>query len=88
MAEKSAKLFLYSTADGSRHAEVQAAGLDVYFPPDVRGWSDVLDCRIPPYDSQSIEKNCEFATHVRKYYILVTDKQVALQTPPTAESDA
>ena len=80
-------LYLYETSSGEQYAEVEQDGLDVYFPSEVRGWSDVLDCRIPPYDGKSIEENCEYAIHVRKFYILVTEAQVEQSTPPKEVAD-
>jgi len=74
------KLYLYDTASCQQFAEVEAQGLDVFFPDSVRGWADVLDCRIPPYDSRTLEENCEYATHVRKFYILVAQSQIP-ETP-------
>jgi hypothetical protein len=83
----SGKLYLYETESCTRFAEVESQGLDVFFPHSVHGWSEVLDCRIAPYDSQSLEENCEYAEHVRKLYILVTESQVAQSTPPTTRDD-
>ena len=77
-----AKLYLYETDTCAQYAEVEQEGLDVFFPPEVGGWSDVLDCRIAPYTEQSLEENCHYASHVRKFYILVTHEQVEQSTPP------
>lgn len=79
------KLYLYDTSTGERFAEVDHDGLDIYFPEDVHGWSDVLDCRPEPYADQSIEDNCHFAEHVHKKFILVSEAQIARQTPPSSE---
>ena len=46
------------------------------FPDFVEGWTDVLDCRHPPYTDQSLDENCEIALHVRKPYILVDPSQL------------
>lgn len=83
----SGKLYLYETESCTRFAEVESEGLDVFFPSAVNGWTDVLDCRISPYDSQSLEENCDYAQHVRKFYILVTESQVAQSTPPTGDDE-
>lgn len=81
------KLYLYETSTAAKFAEVESQGLDVFFPDEVRGWADVLDCRIAPYDGKSIEENCEYAIHVRKFYILVTEQQVEQSTPPKEVAD-
>lgn len=51
--------------------EVEVEGLDVFFPDHVDGWSDVLDCRIPPYTEQTLDEIRDFASHVRKTFVLV-----------------
>lgn len=61
--------------------QVESTGLDVYFPPQVGGWADVLDCREKPYTEQSIAENCSFALHVHKKYILVEASQIAQENP-------
>lgn len=81
------KLYLYETETCSQSGEAEQEGLDVFFPPHVDGWPDVLDCRIPPYTERSLEENCEYASHVRKYYILVTEAQVKKSTPPTEATE-
>ncbi len=81
MAASDAKLFLYDTATVSQFAEVESEGLDVFFPESVRGWSDVLDCRIPPYTERTLEELCEYAFEVRKFYVLVTEDQVTSSAP-------
>ena len=75
-------LYLYDTSTLAQTHEVEQEGLDVLFPEGI-GWTEVLDCRIAPYDSRSIELNCEYAMGVRKLFILVTESQVAQSTPPT-----
>lgn len=76
------KLYLYDTQTLQQTHAVDQEGLDVFFPHGI-GWTEVLDCRIAPYDAQSLEVNCDYAAHVRKLFILVTDAQVAQSTPPT-----
>lgn len=78
------KLYLYETQTCTQHGHAEFVGLDVFFPPTVAGWTDVLDCREEPYTERSLEENCAYALHVRKKYILVSASQVAQQTPPTA----
>lgn len=75
------KLYLYRTDDAERDSEVTGTGGDIVFPHHVRGWSDVLDCRVEPYTEQSLTENCDLAHHVRKRYILVRASQVAQQSP-------
>lgn len=81
---KNGKLLLFETQTCEKFAEVESEGLDVFFPTAVRGWSDVLDCRIAPYDARSIEENCEFALGCRKFYILVHASQVT-ETPTASK---
>lgn len=80
MSTAATKLYLYETRTCRQFAEVEADGLDVFFPQSVRGWPDVLDCRIAPYDDRTLEENCEYAAHVRKFYILIREDQLP-QTP-------
>lgn len=80
MSSSNAALLLFDTTSTDQVAEVEQEGLDVFFPPGIT-WSDVLDCRIPPYDDRSVEENCEYALHVRKWYILVTAENVSRSTP-------
>lgn len=75
------KLFLYHADDCARFAEVGGAGMDLVFPPNVRDWTDVLDCRVEPYIEKSLAENCDIAHHVRKRYILVSDEQVSKEHP-------
>jgi len=81
MANSSEQLYLFDTTTDEQIAEVESEGLDVFFPSGI-GWTQVLDCRIPPYTEKSIEENCHIAEHVRKEYILVTDDQIRDETPP------
>ncbi len=83
MAESSGTLYLFDTATVEQIAEVDTSGLDVLFPEGI-GWTEVLDCRIPPYTENSIEENCHLAEHVRKQFILVTEDQIKDETPPSA----
>lgn len=82
MAVSADKLYLYKTDSLERADEVAVEALDVFFPPYVRGWSDVLDCRPSPYAERSIEQNCKFAAGVHKRFILVAASQI--QEPPGA----
>jgi hypothetical protein len=72
---------LYESESQQQVAEVESEGLDLFFPDFVDGWTDVLDCRITPYTSNSIEENCHIAEHVRKPYILVTHAQSEADRP-------
>lgn len=87
MATSGSKLYLYDTAAVARTHTVTQEGLDVFFPPGI-SWTEVLDCRIHPYTGKSLEENCDYATHVRKLFILVTEDQVAKSTPPSTEPGA
>ncbi|MBA2662821.1 MAG: hypothetical protein H0U74_11030 [Bradymonadaceae bacterium] len=80
------QLYLYETTSCTQRAKAQATGLDVYFPPEIAGWTDVLDCREAPYTERSLEENCAYALHVRKRFILVSHSQIAQETPPTQAS--
>ncbi len=80
------KLHLFDAKTAQEKAEVTQAGLDVHFPADVAGWTDVLDCREEPYTEQSIAENCAYAKRVNKKYILVEPQQVAQETPPVDEA--
>lgn len=84
MADES--LYLYDAHTAEQVATVERSGLDVYFPPEVAGWTDVLDCREEPYIEQSIAENCAYALRVHKKYILVADSQIAQETPPLEEA--
>lgn len=77
----SGTFFLYESEAHQQVAEVESEGLDLFFPDFVDGWTDVLDCRIEPYKSNSIEENCHIAEHVRKPYILVTPAQAEADSP-------
>ncbi len=70
------RLFLIDTDTCKRAGEATLAGQDVAFPEFVDGWTDVMDCRHPPYTDHSIEHNCKLADHVRKPFILVADSQI------------
>jgi len=63
-------LELFETTNYGSVARVRATGLDVAFPDGIT-WSEVLDCRIEPFSSKSVEENCMFAHHVHKFYILM-----------------
>lgn len=78
-------LHLFDTETFEKVATVQTQGLDVIFPEFVRGWSDVLDSRIAPYTEQSIEEICNFAHHVHKKFILVTDAQASKNKLPSSD---
>lgn len=79
MSASNEQLFIYKVqgeATPTDPVAVDTAGLDVYFPEGVFGWSDVLDCRPEPYKNKSLEENGAFAYHVAKKYILVASSQV------------
>mgnify|MGYP006279624879 CR=1 FL=1 len=70
------KLIIIDTDTHREVGEAFADGQDVSFPPFVAGWTDVLDCRHPPYTDKTIDENCELAHHVRKPLILVEPSQL------------
>lgn len=70
------RLVIIDTEDHARAGEARTSGQDVEFPDFVDGWTDVMDCRHPPYTEQSIDENCEIAHHVRKPYILVAPSRL------------
>lgn len=74
-------LHLFDARTTEEVGVVESTGLDVYFPPQVGGWSDVLDCREGAYLERSIAENCAFALHVHKKYILVEAGQIAQENP-------
>ncbi len=75
-------LYLYDARTAEQVTSVEKSGLDVYFPPQIAGWTDVLDCREEPYTEQSIAENCAYAQRVHKKYILVEKSQIAQESPP------
>ncbi len=80
------KLHLFDAKSAQEKGTVSQSGLDVHFPADVAGWTDVLDCREEPYTEQSIAENCAYAVRVHKKYILVEPEQVAQETPPVDDA--
>jgi hypothetical protein len=74
-------LLLFDAATAEDAGPVSSVGLDVFFPEHVAGWTDVLDCREPPYTEKSIADNCAFARRVHKKFILVEASQVAHEHP-------
>lgn len=79
------KLYLYDATTAEEAGTAEKAGLDVFFPSHVAGWTDVLDCREKPYTEQSVDENCAYAQRVHKKYILVDESQLARETPPLEE---
>ncbi|MFU8803097.1 MAG: hypothetical protein ACNA8W_04730 [Bradymonadaceae bacterium] len=79
------KLYLFETDSCSQYASVQAVGLDIHFPPEIGGWTDVLDCREEPYTERSLAENCAYAIHVRKKYIVVAESQLSQESPALDE---
>ncbi len=75
MSKTDQTLFLYETSTSQEYAQAESQGLDVTFPPRIT-WSEVLDCRIEPYTSRSMDENCRFALGVHKAYVLVKSSQV------------
>ena len=67
-------LILVSTDSMETLSAVEADGLDVFLPEYTKGWSLVLDCRIPPYNTQDLQSLCKFAQGVRKDFLLMAKK--------------
>ncbi len=84
MAKQS--LYLYDAHNAEQLSPIERSGLDVFFPPEIAGWTDVLDCREEPYTEQSIAENCAYALRVHKKYILVGESQIAQETPQLDEA--
>lgn len=78
-------LYLFNARTAQQAGTAQSTGLDVYFPPSIAGWTDVLDCREEPYTERSIAENCAFAVHVNKKYILVAKSQIKQENPSLDE---
>ncbi len=71
------KQFLVQVDGGTRLAEpIVGSKGDVVFPPEVRGWGDVLDCRHTPYTEKSLQELLHFGHHVHKVYLLVYEDQL------------
>lgn len=77
-------LYLYDSETIELFGEAYAREEGVDFPEGVDGWPDVMDCRTEPYTDKSVEENCDLAHHVRKPYILVTERQHDQHTPDDA----
>lgn len=83
MAQQS--LYIYNARTAQQSGTAQSTGLDVFFPPSIAGWTDVLDCREEPYTERSIAENCAFALHVNKKFILVAESQIKQENPSLEE---
>ena len=79
-------LHLFDARTNEEVGIVESTGLDVFFPPEVGGWSNVLDCREEPYTETSIAENCKYALRVHKKYILVEGSQIAQEKPISEEA--
>lgn len=78
-------LFVVRVSDGETTGPLGGSRGDVEFPSEVRGWSDVLDCRHPPYTEKDIAALRHYGVHVNKLFLLVpeaTIKAPALAAAP------
>ena len=80
MTQESPDLFLIHVEHGARLGPVKASRGDVEFPAEVRGWSEVLDCRVRPYTDKSLDELLHFGNHVHKVYLLVYEGQLLSET--------
>lgn len=80
------ELAVIATEDCERAGFASEGERDVDFPTFIDGWTDILDCRHPPYSDQSLETNCEFAEHVRKPYLLVPAERLEEDEAPAGGS--
>ena len=62
---------LVDVQSGETVGPVSGAKGDVSFPPSVRGWSEVLDCRTGRLAEMPLDAVRDFAAHSRKRYVLV-----------------
>ena len=67
--------FLVDVKTGTRRPVIER-GMDITFPDDVHGWTEILDCRHPPYDSMTLDTLLERAHGVHKHYVLVSEDQL------------
>ena len=64
-------LFVVRVEDGQTQGPLEGERGDVDFPKEVRGWSDVLDCRLHPYSEKDLAALRHYGTHVNKRFLLV-----------------
>jgi len=73
--------FLIHTEEGTQIGPLSGSKGDMEFPEEVRGWSDVLDCRHTPYTEKTLAELRHFAHHVNKTYILVPEAILTSDEP-------
>ncbi|MEO1271107.1 MAG: hypothetical protein AAFX99_23700 [Myxococcota bacterium] len=73
-------LFVIDVNTGDRLGPFQGDKGDVDFPAQVRGWSDVLDCRHHPYADMKLDTLRHYAHHVHKFFLLVESDFLTSQT--------
>lgn len=66
-------LFVVKVSDGATTGPLAGSRGDVQFPEEVRGWSDVLDCRLHPFAEKDLPQLRHFGAHVNKRYLLVSE---------------
>jgi hypothetical protein len=82
-------LFVVRVEDGHADGPLEGSRGDVVFPVAVRGWSDVLDCRLHPYSEKTLDDLRHYGVHVNKPYLLVSssllEREPIVQAPPVPE---
>lgn len=81
---ESGVLYLIHHKTGERFGPLAGEKGDVAFPPQVRGWGEVLDCRHKPYTEKSIEELKHYAYHVRKDFLLIDNHHVSFRIKGSA----
>ncbi len=69
--------YLVEVETGRNLGPISGTMGDLEFPPQVGGWTDVLDCRHDPYSGMELEELRHFAEHVRKYFVLVDGEKLS-----------
>jgi hypothetical protein len=72
----SESVFVVKVADGEATGPLAGTRGDIEFPAEVRGWSDVLDCRLHPYCDKDIAALRHHGVHVGKLYLLVPEEVI------------
>jgi hypothetical protein len=80
--------FLIHVEEGTEIGPLKGSKGDMEFPIEVRGWSDVLDCRHTPYTEKTLTELRYFAHHVNKSYILVPESTIETAAAAEKEKEA
>lgn len=76
MSDSAAKQFLVKVEGEEVIGPIEGKKGDVTFPPQVRGWGDVLDARHKPYTEKELPAILHFAKHVHKPFVLVFEDRL------------